>query len=77
MRSALLILLLCAAADLIACGLLVAVVWVEHRRMRKEAAATGEMIPSAAGQLGCLIAFGLLGLVAIYGAVWLLLDFGV
>ncbi len=73
MQSALLILLLCAATDLIACGLLLIVVWVEHRRVRKEAAIVGESVPSAAGQFGCLIAFGLISLVVIYGAVWLLL----
>jgi uncharacterized membrane protein len=73
MQIALLILLLCAALDLIACGLLLAVVWVEHRRVRKEAALVGEIVPSAAGQFGCLIAFGLVGLIAIYGVGWLLL----
>jgi hypothetical protein len=75
MQSALLILLVCAAADLIACGLLLAVVWVEHRRVRREAATLGESVPSAVGQFGCLFAFGLIGLVVIYGAVWLLLHY--
>lgn len=73
MQSALLILLVCAALDLIACGLLLAVVWVEHRRVRKEAAMVGESVPSAAGQFGCLIAFGLIGLAGLYGTGWLLL----
>jgi hypothetical protein len=74
MQSALLILLVCAAADLIACGLLLVVVWVEHRRVRREAATLGESVPSAAKQFDCLFAFGLIGLVVIYGAVWLLLQ---
>jgi uncharacterized membrane protein len=73
MKTALLILLICAALDLIACGMLLAVVWVEHRRVRREAATVGEMLPSAAGQFGCLIAFGLLGLAVIYGVGWFLL----
>ena len=76
MQTTLLILLLCAAVDIIACGLLLAVVWVAHRRLIKEAATTGEQLPSVAGQFGCLIAFGLIGLVVIYGAVWLLLQQG-
>jgi hypothetical protein len=74
MQTALLILLVCAAMDLIAFVLLLAVVWVEHRRMRKEAALAGETIPSAAGQFGCLIALGLLGLVLIYGVGWIVLQ---
>jgi hypothetical protein len=73
MEIALLILLICAALDIIACGLLLAVVWVEHRRVRKEAAAVGEVLPSAAGQFGCLIALGLGGLVVLYGTGWWLL----
>jgi uncharacterized membrane protein len=72
-RVALVILLVCAAADLVACVVLLAFVWVEHRRMRREAAAAGEPIPSAAGQLGCLFAFAMLGLVGVYGIAWLLL----
>jgi hypothetical protein len=73
MQTALLILLVCAALDLIACGLLLAIAWTAYRRMRIEAAAVGEAMPSAAGQFGCLIGFALAGLVAIYGAAWLLL----
>jgi hypothetical protein len=73
MQTALSIMLACAAFDLVACGLLLAVVWVEHRRVRREAALVGETVPSAAGQFGCLIAFGLVGLVVIYGVGWLLL----
>jgi hypothetical protein len=73
MQSALLILLICAAIDIVGCGLLLAVVWVEHRRMRKEAATLGETVPSAAGEFGCLFAFGLAGLFFLYGTAWLFL----
>lgn len=73
MRTALVILLVCAAVDLILCSLLLAVVWVEHRRQQKRATETGEPVKSAAGQLGCLIAFVIAGLVALYGTAWLLL----
>jgi len=73
MRTALVILLLCAALDLLSCAGLLAVAWVEHRRVRREAAAAGEQLPSAAGQFGCLIALGLAGFVILYGAAWLLL----
>ena len=73
MRVALIILLVCAAADLVACTVLLALVWAEHRRMRREAAATGEPIPSAARPLGCLFALAVVGLVGVYGIAWLLL----
>lgn len=74
MQTALLVLIVCAAADLVACILLFAFVWVEHRRVRSEAAAAGETVPSAARQLGCLLAgcglllVGLWGLVALAAA---------
>jgi hypothetical protein len=42
--------------------------------VRREAAMVGETVPSAAGQFGCLLAFGVVGLVVIYGAGWLLLH---
>ncbi len=70
----LLIVLVCAAADILVCGLLLAVVWLEHRRLRSAAARLGESLPSANGQFGCLIALGLIGLGAVYGAIWLLLE---
>ena len=73
MHAVLLVLLVSGTADLIVCALLFAFVWVEHRRVRREAAATGEVIPSASGQFGCLIAFGVVGFVLLYGAAWLLL----
>jgi hypothetical protein len=74
MQTALLILLVCAAADLIACSLLLVLVWFQHQGLRKEAARSGEKLPSAAGQFGCLLAFGLAGLVLIYGIGWFLLS---
>ena len=63
MSAAVLVLIVCAALDLIALGSVLAVVWVLHRRMRREAAARGEVIPSATGQFGCLAVVGLVGFV--------------
>jgi hypothetical protein len=74
MRTAVLILLVCSAADLVACGLLLAVVWAEHRRQRRAALAAGHPPPpSAAGQFLFLGAVGAAGFVALYGTAWLLL----
>jgi hypothetical protein len=72
-RTALIILLVCAAVDLVFCLLLFFIVWVEHRRQRKSAAAAGVPIASARGQFGFLIACGVIGLVILYGTGWLLL----
>jgi hypothetical protein len=73
-RTVLFVLLVCAAADLLACAVLVAVVWAEYRRVRREAAAAGTPVPSAAGSFGCLLLFGLLGIGLLYGSAWLLLT---
>jgi hypothetical protein len=72
MRTALVILLVCAAVDLIFCALLLAVVWVEHRRQQKRAEHAGKPIPSASTEFGCLVACVLLGLIVLYGAAWFL-----
>jgi hypothetical protein len=72
--TAVLVLIICAAIDLLALGALLAVVWVLHRRVRKEAAARGEVVRSAAGQFGCLLAAGLIGFVLLYGIAYLLLK---
>lgn len=57
------ILLVLAAADLIACGILLAIVWAEHRRMRNVARANDEPVPRpATGQflfLGLAVALGI------------------
>ncbi|VTT99126.1 unnamed protein product [Gemmataceae bacterium] len=74
MRVALLVLVACGVVDLLACATLLAVVWVEHRRVRREAALAGEVVPSAAGQFGCLAAGGLAGFALLSGAAWLLLT---
>jgi hypothetical protein len=71
--TAVLVLIICAALDLTALGSVLAVVWVLHRRMRREAAARGEAIPSATGQFGCLAAAGSVGFVLLYGIAYLLL----
>jgi len=73
MRTALVILLVCAAIDLILCAILLAIVWVEHRRQQKLVAASGEPVKSAAGEFGCLIVLGVVGFVVLYGTAWLLL----
>jgi hypothetical protein len=70
MQTALVVLLAFATVDVIACGLLLAIAWLEHRRVRKEAALAGETLPSAARQFGCMLALGLIGLIGIYGTVW-------
>jgi hypothetical protein len=72
--TAALVLVVCAAIDLCAVGGLLAVVWLLHRRMRREAAAKGEIVPSAAGQFGCLLAFGVIGFALLYGIAYLLLK---
>jgi hypothetical protein len=72
--TAVLVLVVCAALDLCAVGTVLAVVWVLHRRMRREAAATGEEMPSAAGQFGCLAAAGVAGFVLLYGIAWLVIS---
>ncbi len=68
------VLVVFGAFDLLACAALLAVAWAEHRRVRREAAVTGEVVPSAAGQFGCLAALGLAGFALLYGAAWLLLT---
>lgn len=73
MHTALVVLLACAAIDLILCGLLLAVVWVVHRRQRQLAAAEGHPLPSAAGQFAFLAGCGLFGFVVLYGAAWFIL----
>jgi hypothetical protein len=73
-RTALVVLLVCAAIDLVLCTLLLAFVWFEHGRQRRRAAALGKPLPSAAGQFGCLIAFAALGFIVLYGAAWYLLK---
>ena len=72
MEIALFILMALAAADLFTTVILLAVVSLEYRRLRKEARAAGEPMPSAAGQLGCLFALALLGLAVLYGTAWFL-----
>lgn len=72
MRVALLSVLVCAAIDLLVCLGLLAVVWLEHRRVRREAAASGEPIASANGTFGCLIGGALVGFALVTGTAWVL-----
>jgi hypothetical protein len=73
LRTGLVVLLVCAAIDLAFCSILLALVWVEHRRQRRKAAESGQPISPATGQFGCLAACAVLGFVVLYGAAWLLL----
>ena len=67
------ILLAGAAADLVMLALLLGTVWYAHRAVRREAAAKGEMVSSAARDFRCLFAVLLAGLVALAGAAAVLL----
>jgi hypothetical protein len=73
-QTALVVLLVCGAIDLVLCSIVLGVVWIEHNRQRNLAALRGEPIPSAAGQFGCLVALGVIGFVVLYGTAWLLLH---
>ena len=68
MRTLGFVLLAGAALDLVMLALLLGTVWVAHRAVRREAAAKGEHVPSAANDFRCL--FGLLvgALVVLGGA---------
>ncbi len=73
MRVVLVMLLVFALTDLLlGVGLLV-FVWVEHRRIRRDAAIAGEVLPTATGQLGCLLLLIVVGFGVVYGSIWLLL----
>lgn len=74
MQTVLVILMLLAAADLFTSVLLLSVVWIEHRRVRREAAAAGEVVPSANRQIGCLVGFCFLGVVVLTLSAWLLIE---
>ena len=75
MRTALLIVAVLAAVDLLVCGAVLAFAWVEYRRVRRAAVAHGRPEPPAAGREFLFLAvFGLVGVAVLYGAVWLLLT---
>jgi uncharacterized membrane protein len=75
MRTALVVLLVFAAVDLIGCGLLLAVVWVEHRRQRRAARDAGQPVPPpATGQFLLLGLLALLGVVGVYATLAFLLT---
>ena len=72
MRTLGFVLLAGAALDLVMLALLLGTVWVAHRAVRREAAAKGEHVPSAARDFRCL--FAILGALAVgLGAVSLVL----
>jgi len=73
LQTALIILLCCAVVDLAFCSILLAFLWVEHRRQRRHASAAGLPPSDAKGELGCLIVLAALGFVGLYGAAWYLL----
>jgi hypothetical protein len=74
LRTAGFVLLGLTALDLVMMMLLLGTVWVAHRAVRREAAAQGEHVPSAAKDFRLL--FGLLtgGLIFLGGATALLLS---
>jgi hypothetical protein len=74
MRIVLVVILVSIAVDLLASAGLIVLVWLEHRRVRREAAVSGEAISSAGGQLGCLLACLLFGLVIFSVLAWLLYE---
>jgi hypothetical protein len=74
MRTVGFILLGCAAADVVILMLLLGTAWFAHRAVRQEAAAKGEVVPSAASDFRCLFAILLAGLVSLGAASVLLLT---
>ena len=54
MRTALIVLVVLAAADVLMLALLLATVWYAHRAVRREAAAKGEVVSSSARDFRCL-----------------------
>jgi hypothetical protein len=75
MRTVVLVLAGLAALDLVACGLLLAVVWAEHFRQRRIAAGRREPVPRpATGQFLFLIGLALAGVMVLYGTLMLLLN---
>jgi hypothetical protein len=75
MRTAVVVLVVLGAADLAAVGLLLAVVWAEHRRQRRLARDAGQPVPPpATGQFAFLAAVGLVGILFLYAVGVFLLD---
>ena len=74
METVLFVLMALAAADLFTSVLLLSVVWVEYRRVRREAVAAGEPVPGGGRQLGCLLAMCFGGVVVLVISAWLLLN---
>jgi len=69
------ILIVLACADLIICGFVLAIVWFEYRRQRRLAQIAGEpMPPPATGQFLFLAGFVIIGIVLLYTAAAVLLD---
>ncbi len=73
MKIALFVLLAIAAADLFTSVLLLSIVWIEYRRVRREAVAAGEALPPASRELGCLLGCSFLGVVVLIICAWLLI----
>jgi len=71
-KTAALILLVGATADLVMLALLLGTVWFAHRAVRRDAAAKGEVVPSAARDFRCLFAILLAVLVGLGAASVLL-----
>jgi hypothetical protein len=74
LRTAGFVLLGLTALDLVMMMLLLGTVWVAHRAVRREAAAQGEHVPSAAKDFRLLFGLLLGGLLLLGGASVLLLS---
>lgn len=74
MKTLALVLLVLAALDVVMLALLLATVWFAHRAVRREAAAHGEHVPSAARDFRYLFAILLAALGLLSGASLLLLN---
>lgn len=68
MRIAFLVLLALAAADVLVCLGLLAVVAAQYRRVRKKAAAKGHALPSVRGEFAFIGLSLLAGLAALYAS---------
>lgn len=74
MRTITLLLLVGLAADVVMLAFLLGTVWVAHRAIRQEAAARGEVVPSAARDFRLLFAILFAGLIGLGAASIIVLS---
>lgn len=74
MKTALLIVAILAAVDLVIFGVTLAAIGYQYHRLRRQAAVTGDVLPPATGQfifVGILVAIGVVALIAsLFGLLW-------